>query len=211
MDFFDIDPLLKRYDLELDRRDKLTSALSFPVGVLSGLGGLLAVMARSFTYREPLLTVVFSVLIVAAVIAFVLALVFFGNAYHGETYELLPSLGELGNARRHYSEYYEDDEKAAYQDFEENLRFRIIEAADRNANSNDRRQGYLHRANITLFIVLVVTALTGIPYVSDQVRNLMAPQTTPQTRPAPPTASNHPKPEFPPNRVIREGTVPEKR
>jgi hypothetical protein len=211
MDLFDIEPLLRRYDLELDRRDKLTSALSFPVGVLSGLGGLLAAMARSFTYREPLLTVIFSVLLVAAVVAVAVALIFFGNAYHGETYELLPTLGELGAARRNYSEYYEDNEKAAYQDFEDNLRFRIIEATDRNANSNDRRQGYLHRANITLFIVLVLTALTGIPYVSDQVRNLMAPPTLPQTRPAPTSASNQPKPEFPPNRVIREGTVPDKK
>ena len=114
MDFFDIEPLLKRYDLELDRRDNLTSALSFPVGVLSGLGGLLAVMARSFTYREPLLTVTFSVLLVTVVVA--VALIFFGNAYHGETYELLPTLGELSAARKHYSEYYEDNEKAADQD-----------------------------------------------------------------------------------------------
>ena len=41
--------LKDRYDYELDRKDKLTASLTLPVGILTGLGGLLAVMFRSFT------------------------------------------------------------------------------------------------------------------------------------------------------------------
>lgn len=36
-----------RYDYELQRKEQLTAALTLPVGVLSGLGGLIALMARS--------------------------------------------------------------------------------------------------------------------------------------------------------------------
>lgn len=50
------DFLKDRYDFELERKDKLTAALTLPVGVLTGLGSLLAVMARSFTFRDPVLT-----------------------------------------------------------------------------------------------------------------------------------------------------------
>ena len=43
-----IEFLKERYDFELKRSDQLTSELPLPVGVLSGLGGLMAAMVRSF-------------------------------------------------------------------------------------------------------------------------------------------------------------------
>lgn len=45
----DFEFLKDRYDFELERKNKLTGDLALPVGVLSGLGGLVATMARSFT------------------------------------------------------------------------------------------------------------------------------------------------------------------
>jgi hypothetical protein len=53
MTHFDFAFLKDRYDFELGRKEKLTGALTLPVGVLSGLGGLIAAMARSFTYVDP--------------------------------------------------------------------------------------------------------------------------------------------------------------
>lgn len=40
----DLKFLKERYDFELQRKEQLTSALTLPVGVLSGLGGLMAAM-----------------------------------------------------------------------------------------------------------------------------------------------------------------------
>lgn len=52
----DLDFLKDRYDFELDRKDKLTTSLTLPVGILTGLGGLIAIMAQSFTYEDELTT-----------------------------------------------------------------------------------------------------------------------------------------------------------
>lgn len=55
-----------------------------------------------------------------------------------------------------------------------------------------------------LFVILWITAFAGIPYVADQVRFFMPTQQAPkpsQTQPA----SAPPKPEFPQNRVVKEG------
>lgn len=41
--------LKERYDFELQRKEQLTSALTLPVGVLSGLGGLMTAMVRAFS------------------------------------------------------------------------------------------------------------------------------------------------------------------
>jgi len=54
--------------------------------------------------------------------------------------------------------------------FENQMRERMIDAADRNTQTNDERSGLLHRARLALFAVLFLTAVTGIPYVIDQVR-----------------------------------------
>ena len=48
---------------------------------------------------------------------------------------------------------------------------RIIEAADENTKNNDMRSDrYLYRARVAIFVVLSLTAITGVTYVLDQVR-----------------------------------------
>ncbi len=56
MPILDFAFLKNRYDFELDRKEKLTAALTLPVGVLSVLGGALIAMVRSFTYSNSELT-----------------------------------------------------------------------------------------------------------------------------------------------------------
>jgi hypothetical protein len=51
MEPLDFSFLKDRYDFDLQRREQLTTALALPVGVLGGLGGLLAVMVRSFRWQ----------------------------------------------------------------------------------------------------------------------------------------------------------------
>ena len=55
--------------------------------------------------------------------------------------------------------------------FQRVLELRIIEAADENTKNNDMRSDrYLYRARVAIFVVLGLTAITGVTYVLDQVR-----------------------------------------
>jgi len=210
--------LKDRYDYELDRKDKLTASLTLPVGILTGLGGLLAVMFRSFTYSSPWLTIPFVAFLAVAVLSFVVCLVFIGRAWHFSEYEYMAFIGTLDRTLQEYEAYYEGDPKTAGEEFTGNLRRSIIQAADANTELNDRRSKFLYRARIALFVLLVAWSFGGVVYVIDQVRDGMTnPRQTQQ--PVPPAASQGQTgtgrptnpPAFPPNRVIREGHEPTER
>ena len=91
----DFEFLKDRYDFELDRKDKLTESLNLPVGILGGLGGLLALMARSFAYRDLVLTWAFAPFLVFAILAVAACLLQLIRAYHRQTYIYLPLLKTL--------------------------------------------------------------------------------------------------------------------
>ena len=84
----------------------------------------------------------------------------------------------------------------------------IIQAADRNTENNERRGEILHWARVALFWVLGLTALAGIPYVTDQVRLFMPTQQAPKPAQTQPAAAPR-RPSFPENRVIKEGRDPQ--
>src|SRR5262249_29658543 len=108
------------------------------------------------------------------------------------------------------------------QDFEDNFRYRIIQAADHNAHSNDSRQRCLHRGIVWLYILLIGTVVGAVPYAIDQIitpgkvpvmhidnmdgrkETLMPPTETPPVPAPKPQAESTPrKPEFPANVVFR--------
>lgn len=235
--------LKERYDSELARKDKLSDSLSLPVSVLIVLGGSVVAMARGFSYADYWLSVAFLGLVVLTGVCFLVALWYLAYAYHGNyEYERLPSLNDLYAALSRYQTYYldypngsdEEKDQLAIDDFDANLRRRIIQAADRNAASNNDRQRCLHLAIVWLFAVLFGTLLSAVPYGIDQAlapvkvpvvhidnlegrKDLVMPETPTQSAPAPrPQAEAKPatpKPEFPSNIVFRNDqpqTTPKK-
>lgn len=170
---FDFDFLSNRYDYELQRKEQLTAALTLPVAVLSALGGALVAMARSFSYRESFLTWWFGGILAADGIAFVACLAYLARAYHRQTYVFLPMLGEIDKSREEFLVFapaMAGGEAEVLEAFENQMRQRMIAAADRNTQTSDARSGLLHRARLALYAALVLTAVGGIPYVIDQVR-----------------------------------------
>jgi hypothetical protein len=164
--------LKDRYDYELQRKEQLTSALTLPVGVLSGLGGLMAAMVRSFSPKRLWISVPFGIALTSAVLAFFACLVYLALAYHRQKYIYLPLLGELKEFEDRFIDFsrvmaggLEEVEEV----FETNLRTRIIESADRNTDNNDERSRLLHRARLALFLVLICTAAAGVAYVLNYV------------------------------------------
>lgn len=202
-----------RYDFELDRKDKLTAALTLPVGVLGGLGGVLVAMIRTFNYSDSLLWWVFVPSVVAAAGAFIACLATLWPAYYRQEYSYLPLLRELEDWEtefRDFNRYVENTGGDIEETFSDHLRERIIVAADKNTLSNDERSKFLHWSRAALFWLLCFGTVAGIAYIADQVRFSMAkPQgstqgsTTTQTR----TQSGSTKPPaFPQNRIIKEGS-----
>ncbi len=171
--------LKERYDYELARKEKLSDSLGMPVSVVIVLGGLTVTMIRGFSYTRLPLTIPFVIAAGFDAASFVCCLWFFAKAYHGQTYEQLPSLGELTAARQKLKEYYGDDIPGPMDadiDFENNFRYRIIQAADQNTASNNIRQGCLHKGIVCLFALLIGTAVSSLPYAIDQ---FMAPSKVP--------------------------------
>src|SRR5687768_9853096 len=99
---FDFAFIRNRYDYELQRKEQLTTALTLPVGLLGGLGSLLAVMARTFSYQDRALTWSFAGVLFFAVVAFFGCLVLLARAYHRQTYVFLPLLSQIEESREEF-------------------------------------------------------------------------------------------------------------
>ena len=161
--------LKARYDFELARRDALTAALALPVAILTALGSLIAGMARTFDYSRSQGTVPFLASLSVDVLAFVIALYFMARAYHGQVYRYLPTLGGLRRDLEALTAYFEangGEPDLATAEFYRQFEVRLIEAADYNCETNDRRSGHLHRARQALLVVLTVTCIMGAIHVA---------------------------------------------
>ena len=201
----DVQFVKDRYDYELQRKEQLTAALTLSVGILSILSGGIGCMARWFSYSDLLLAELFAPIIVADVMTVCVCLIYLGRAFQRRRYAYLPFLQELLTWEREYDEFAHHFQQDGAQREDAFLQ-RLIEATDRNTANNDSRSELLYRARVALFAVLCISALAGIPYVVDQVRQQMSRPEIP-TGPVPPNSRPSPPPA-PPNREIREGDVP---
>ena len=175
--------LKDRYDYELKRKDQITAALTLPVGVLIALGTVMAAMARSFSYRDGYLTWCFLIFLLLAAVAFLLCVVLprpclpSSNVLVSTAAKRTPEdPREVAGRRLHKgSVLRRTRERVSHQRgedlFQRVLEMRIIGAADENTKNNDMRgDRYLYRARVAIFVVLGLTAITGVTYVLDQVR-----------------------------------------
>ena len=162
----DLDFLLDRYKWELERREKLTAAVAFPTTILVFLGGLLAAMARGFTYERDWQTACLSAGLLVALVVASNCLYCLTRAYHGSTYHYLPRLNELENA---FVDAIDQNPSDGEQEFDGIFRERIIDATDDNARASDTWQAYLDRANFRLILFVIATAFCGVLYVLDQI------------------------------------------
>ena len=159
----------------MDRQDKIVASLALPIGVLTALGSLLGILVRGYSNEFLLLNWFFYPFVAGAALAFTTALYFVIRAYFGQTYEYLPRLRELHDYETGLVAYYREtgqDEAtakaSAAAEFEEYLAGKIIEAGSVNAFNNDEKSAFRYRANWAVVAVLLLTILSGVPYVIDQ-------------------------------------------
>lgn len=161
---FSIPTSLKdRYDFELERKDKITAAVNFPVTMLILVAGLMGALYPKLQLTHVRVVLIAAGFYVGAVVSGVVALLWFIRAYRGSTYEFLPLLRDIADSIGEWRAFYE----AAHADgaekdyFENEFMQRIIQAADRNTQANDRRQAYLDRGVVALIWMFSCTALSA--------------------------------------------------
>jgi hypothetical protein len=170
----DVDFAKEQYRFELQRKNELFNAVSLPVGVLSGLGGLVVLMAKGFSYRGWT-GVPFSLCLSACGVSFAVAAFSLLRAYVGEKYAFIPKPGAIESLRNALEDFYVGlgyPPERADQDFREQLTRWYVDATDQNTANNDRLSDYLDRAAKGLIGVLISMALCGILYVVDALRVL---------------------------------------
>lgn len=153
--------LTDRYKWELDRKDKISSAVNFPVTILALVAGLLGTLFSKLQLVPPRIMLLSVLLFLIAVgLGFKSAFEFM-RAYHGTSYSYLPLLRDLETMRLQL-EAQEDPDDEPDREFTLKLGERIIEATDGNTASNDRRQAFLERGNIALIWMIVFTGSCGL-------------------------------------------------
>ena len=138
----DLQFLLDRYKWELDRRDKISSAVNFSVTIIILVSGLLGALLPKLQLVSPSVVLLVVGLFLTAGISGAVSLSWFIRSYHGSKYTYLPLLADLEAAKESWRAFYEDAHATGAEEdfFTHEFRGRIIEAADANTRTNDRRQ-----------------------------------------------------------------------
>ncbi|HMB90901.1 MAG TPA: hypothetical protein VKP65_08645 [Rhodothermales bacterium] len=153
------------YFAELERKEELRTALTLPIGILTVLGGVIAIYLREIGRAEMLdvsisFLGVFTFLLIMSFLATVRNLV---KSYHVYTYDFVPYATDLEQAYQDLVVYHETVEEAE-ADFESSVLQSLVIAHRKNAFNNDSKSSHIHNANQTLIYCLVLALICAIPY-----------------------------------------------
>jgi hypothetical protein len=227
-----IDLAKEIYRDEWARRDQLTGNVGMPITVMTAVGGGVALMIKSFELDVSLGTYVFSGAVSAAVFCLLYGAYSVARSYHGYTYKQIPSALQLNTFCSELKQYHTavgSPPEHALREFDEYLRERYLEAAEKNSNNNISKAAYLYNAAQSIILSLACAAIAVVPWSNAavgretppervlleyspstrfQTRSIVTHPTSPETPPAPPPPT---RPSGPPNRDIREGEQPNPR
>lgn len=222
----DIGDLYKElYFHEMERRDRLNSGLSFPVGLVALLTGAALVMFRAAESSVSDWDRVLVILLSVVALTLAVAAFFLIRMYWGHEYSHMPFAEDLLNYTENLCGHYKGQgvssvnaskfakaKSLAYveQQFSKNAKF--------NAKINDKKSKFLFLANAFVIASIVFLGLCSPIYIYTQTRHkaevqkieitnrsLVVTQQEQNTQPQPPPAKQ-PEPAPPPSRLIKEHT-----
>ena len=166
----DLELLREQYAFELSRKQQLESSLTFPVAVLTALGGVAFSYGKSFAYARNLNTVLFSAGLLGAVLSFTTVFYYLVKATHRFMYEVIPSALELLSYSNQVKEYYQIAGTPFEADiqFESRLKGAYADASSKNRQNNISKAAYLYRANMGLVAGAIFLALCAVPYLVNE-------------------------------------------
>ncbi len=228
----------EHYFFELDRKHKLTTACSVPLGLLAISGGAAAFYLKgvtdSGTHLSPVAAVLLLHALIAAIICAIPGIWFLVRAYHGHTYKYLPTPTDVNTYHKGLVKFHQESGGTGSEADEELSEFLLNEyakCAHNNTLINDARSAYLHSANGLIIAVGVIALVSAFPYflgssfgksetgqkvelvVTDKAYPLLLTQPTSVVREVVVTKPQTPtpppqRPAPPPSRDVREGVIP---
>lgn len=157
---------------------------------------------------------------------------FLSRSYYGFEYGYVPRAIEISKYKEDLISYYlqmshtaDSAEKKAERDAMDHLHSEYAKHSDLNAENNNRKSYFLHRANGSLLISVVIVIATGIMFLSNSISNpekiveikvsnakeinMSKPPSSTTSGPNPnPPLSQPAKPNPPPGQVIKESVDP---
>jgi len=158
----------KLYDDELDRWDRLRSAVGTPIVLLTLLGGVLGTMRQSIISDDSLLWRVFLFAFTSAICSFVGGVYFLIRSYHGQSYEVMGTALKLKEYRDSLTDWYTKyggDAAEADKEFTANLDADLARKTDHNAAVNAVKSAFLFRATTAIIYCGIFTALAFLSHV----------------------------------------------
>lgn len=212
------------YYFEIERKDKLNSSLSFPVGIIALMAGAVSVMSKAVSLPPSDSQKILIVLLLLAGDCLVVSCYYLVRTYWGHPYKYMPYSGELVEYRKKLYEFYvasgktpQAAESISDQELGEYIVSEYAAGATFNAKSNNKKSATLFKSNafIIAALALVVSAspfylyhqITSSPtthrveITNEEIMMATKPEQQPERQDAPVELV---KPTPPPSRVIKE-------
>lgn len=163
------------YFRELDGRFQQDARTSTNVGLLSLVGGLLAILIRAMWPAESWLSLIGLLFCGIAVILYLMAVIYVLRATLGYIYESLPPADVLLKHSEDLSTYYRDNpevEGNAEVDFSDFLTRKMVSATARNWSNNLSRSARYYRASQLLAFVVIFAVLASAAAAANEIMDL---------------------------------------
>lgn len=218
------------YEAELERREKITSSLVIPIGILSLLGSGIIYLIQKLEFFIDFINTMVLIILIVATIFFCYSVYYLIKSYFGYTYKFLPTPKELEQYWNKLREYYKTqdvDYKTADAEFEQYIENSYVDSTTENTWNNDSKSEYLHKANRAMVWCLVLILACSFPVLvkeKDEIQKVqivnerltiqnMENNMGKEQKPSSANQQIKPsiqKPEPPPLRQIKEGVQPPK-
>ena len=155
----------KFYFHELDRRDKIASRLSTPLGALIGTAGILAFLLNSSPqFKDHSVQAIFWLAIASATITLLIGGWYFRKAWFGHADRHVATAADIDAYHVQLETQYKDEPGQIEDDFSQFLLDTYRRSATTNAQNNDKRSIALYRAGCWLTSAIILALLSTIPY-----------------------------------------------
>lgn len=152
------------YKFQFDRREKLISNTTIPLGVITLLIGVAAYLIKISELPKGIAGIVFGISFIVLISGIVITIVFLVRSYYGYAYEHMPTSQESENYWKQLNKYRDDYPATAIipdERFEEYLIEFYCKCNHANTFVNDTRSYYLHLSGRFL-IVSVIAAMVAL-------------------------------------------------
>lgn len=169
----------KQYDFELDQRAHLGTTANIPIAAATFLFGGIAALTMNYERDLSTLAMLFVAMLAVALASLSVAIYFIFRSFLGYTYKKLPPMAELRAYHDELLEWHQkanSTEEAANRDFDDYLRDRLVEAADKNGFNNVTRSAYIYRSTLSIAVSVVFICFSSLIFMYQGLDSRSEPQ-----------------------------------